>query len=107
MAGAAGKGLTEASSVETGASTSTQCTGPNHYQQFLARFLSSGGLVPPTIATQQVELASSEQAKDTGVNLLSTSQGDRFFSENKKTKVSAELLDLTMKAFSKSLSVEK
>ena len=73
----------------------------------LARFLSSGGLVPPTIATQQVELASSEQPKDTGVDLPSTSRGDRFFSENKKTKVSAELLDLTMKAFSKALSVEK
>ena len=72
----------------------------------LARFLSSGGLVPPTIATQ-LELASSEQPKDTGVNLPSTSRGDRFFSENKKTKVSAELLDLTTKSFSKALSVEK
>ena len=63
--------------------------------------------MPPTIATQQVELASSEQSKDTGVDLPSTSREDRFFSENKKTKVSAELLDLTMKAFSKALSVEK
>ena len=73
----------------------------------LARFLSSGFLVPPTIATQPVELASSEQPKDTGVDLPSTSRGHRFFSENKKTKVSAELLDLTTKAFSKALSVEK
>ena len=72
----------------------------------LARFLSSGGLVPPTTATQ-LELASSEQPKDTGVDLPSTSRGDRFFSENKKTEVSAELLDLTTKAFSKALSVEK
>ena len=61
----------------------------------------------PTIATRQVELASSEQPKDTGVDLPSTIWGDRFFSENKKTKVSAELLDLTTKAFSKALSVEK
>ena len=65
----------------------------------LARFLSSGGLMPPTIATQQVEFACSEQPKDTGVDLPSTSLGDRFFSENKKTKVSVELLDLTTKAF--------
>ena len=112
----------EASSVETGASTSAQGTFgfdakiienvvaetvAKSLPTALARFLSSGGLVPPAIATQQVELASSEQPKDTSVNLLPTSWGDRFYSENKKTKVSAELLDLTTKAFSKALSVEK
>ena len=57
----------------------------------LAHFLSSGGLVPPTIATQQVELASSEQPKDTGVDLPSTSRGDRFFSENKLRKPRCQL----------------
>ena len=66
MAGAADKGLTEASSVETGASTSAQYTldakiienvvaetVAKSLPTVLACFLSSGGLVPPTIATRQ------------------------------------------------------
>ena len=73
----------------------------------LARFLSLGNLLPPLDATQQVGLASFEQPKGDNDDLRSTSKGERFFSEHKKSKLSADLLDLITNAFSKALSVEK
>ena len=73
----------------------------------LAKFLSSGGLIPSKEPSSKSVASNSSCSQTDEENPETSNRGEHFYATEEDVELSSELLDLTTKAFTKPLTKDK